>query len=263
MMRLYLGTHETHWLAQPPGGVPLFVSHRRLAKRRTLPRAAGRWALDSGGFTELTLHGRWDTTPAVYAAAVRRYRAEIGGLDWAAPQDWMCEPAMLARTGLTIAEHQARTVTNLAELRAIAPEVPWVPVLQGWDRDDYLRCVDRYSAAGVDLAAEALVGLGSVCRRQSSTQIAGIAATLAGLGIRLHGFGVKTLGLGRYARHLASADSLAWSYDARRRPALPGHPHRNCANCPTWALAWYQRAGRRATVQQLDLWETGPEGVDR
>ena len=40
---------------------------------------------------------------------------------------------------------------------------------------------------------------------------------------------------------LASADSLAWSYDARRRPPLPGHTHKNCANCQPYALTWRTR----------------------
>jgi hypothetical protein len=249
-MRFYLGTHETSWLARTD--VPLFVSHRRLARRRTLPRAVGRWALDSGGFTELALHGRWQTGAAAYAVAVRRYRDEIGGLDWAAPQDWMCEPVMLAQTGLTIAQHQTRTVANILELRALAPDLPFVPVLQGWTLDDYLHCAELYVDAGIDLAAEPTIGLGSVCRRQSETEIEDICAALARQGLRLHGFGIKTLGL-RYARHLASADSLAWSYNARRRPPLPGHTHRSCVNCLTWALRWRDRALRRAAHQQLGL----------
>ena len=33
----YLGTHMDGWLAHV--GVPLFVSHRRLARRKTLPKA--------------------------------------------------------------------------------------------------------------------------------------------------------------------------------------------------------------------------------
>jgi hypothetical protein len=61
------------------------------------PRRAG--ALDSGGFTELRLHGGWRTTAAEYVTVVRRYRDQIGCLEWAAPQDWMCEPFMLAKTG--------------------------------------------------------------------------------------------------------------------------------------------------------------------
>ena len=260
-MRFYLGTHEVSWLARTD--VPLFVQHRRLARQRTLPRAMGSWALDSGGFTELSMHGAWRTTPAEYVAATRRYRDEVGGLDWAAPQDWMCEPFMLAKTGRTVVEHQRRTVASVLELRALAPDLPWVPVLQGWHLDDYLACVDLYVDAGVDLTAEATVGIGSVCRRQSEAEIEDICAALARLGIRLHGFGVKTLGL-RYARYLVSADSLAWSYNARRHPALPGHTlpgpgrprgHKSCANCLTWALRWRDRALRRADTQQLRLFD--------
>lgn len=64
----YLGTHMDGWLAHV--GVPLFVSHRRLARRKTLPRARSGWALDSGGFSELSLYGEWRTTAEDYVAAV-------------------------------------------------------------------------------------------------------------------------------------------------------------------------------------------------
>lgn len=235
-----LGTHQPGWLGRLD--VPLFVSHRTLRTRKRLPRARCRWALDSGGFTELALHGGWRTCPGEYVEAVARYQAEIGRLAWASPQDWMCEPAMLGRTGLTVVGHQARTVDNYCTLRQAAPGLPFIPVLQGWTPDDYLACVQRYTTAGVDLRACPLVGLGSVCRRQASAEIGHIAAELAALGIRLHGFGVKCRGLADYAETLASADSLAWSYAARRRPPLPGcTAHRNCANCPRYALAWRAR----------------------
>ena len=75
----YLGTHEVSWLGLAVG--PLFVSHRRLAVRASLPRAATRWALDCGGFTELAMHGRWRTTPEEYVEATRRYAAEVGMVD--------------------------------------------------------------------------------------------------------------------------------------------------------------------------------------
>jgi integrase len=87
-MKLYLGTHIPSWLNRPLG-VPLLVSHRRLAGRRSLPRAVNSWALDSGGFTELDLHGRWQTDEKDYVRSVRRYADEIGNLAWATPQDWM------------------------------------------------------------------------------------------------------------------------------------------------------------------------------
>lgn len=82
MISFYLGTHMPNWLET--AGVPLFISHRRLSGRRSLPRAAHGWALDSGGFSELSLYGEWRTTPEEYVTAVRRYDTEIGRLEWAA-----------------------------------------------------------------------------------------------------------------------------------------------------------------------------------
>ncbi|QFG09897.1 queuine tRNA-ribosyltransferase [Mycobacterium phage Geraldini] len=173
---LYLGTHEPSWLRT--AGVPLFVSHRRLSRlRTTLPQAAAPWALDSGGFSELSMFGGWRTTPEAYVAAVVRYDEQIGRLDWAAPQDWMCEPDMIAKTGLSVVEHQERTVRNYVRLRelwadASEAECPFMPVLQGYATEDYLRCMDMYGEAGVDLGAIELVGVGSVCRRQHPERFA-------------------------------------------------------------------------------------------
>jgi len=124
-------------------------------------------------------------------------------------------------------------------LRALAPDLPFVPVVQGWQREDYLACVDLYTAAGVDLAAVPVVGLGSVCRRQATGEAAEIVDALHSVGVgHLHGFGIKILGLRRYGQRLTSADSMAWSIAARYQPPLPGCTHVTCANCPTFALAW-------------------------
>lgn len=204
-----------------------------------MPRAVCDWALDSGGFSELSLYGEWRTGIEAFIAQVRRCRDGIGRLQWAAPMDWMCEPVMLERTRLTVAEHQRRTTENYLELRQRAPELPFIPVLQGWQPDDYQRHVDQYDRAGVDLAALPVVGLGTVCRRQHTREAEEIVRGLAGL--RLHGFGFKMTGLARAADSLVSADSLAWSYNARMNPPLPGCRHKNCANCPRWALAWRTR----------------------
>ena len=77
--------------------------------------------------------------------------------------------------------------------------------------------------------------------------------TLASLGLRLHGFGVKAGGLVRYADCLASADSLAWSFEARRAAPLAGCSHANCANCLRYAAAWRERTLARLGAVQLHL----------
>lgn len=246
-MDFYLGTHMEGWLRDST--VPLFVSHRRLVKRKTLPIASHRWACDSGGFSELSLYGRWVTTEEQYVKAIARYKAEVGLLDWAAPMDWMCEPFMLERTGLSVREHQRRTVTNFLSLRSREEAI--VPVLQGWIPDDYLRHVEDYERAGVDLTQEQTVGVGSVCRRQNLGVVQDILLKLQGL--RLHGFGFKLQGLKACADLLTSADSMAWSYNARRNPSLPGHTHKSCANCKTWALAWRKRALQSMDNHQMHL----------
>lgn len=237
-MIFYLGTHQANWLGTAQ--VPLFVSDRRLRQRRTYRRALAPWALDSGGFSELSMHGSWihGPSPKVYANRVRRYAHEIGSLDFAAPQDWMCEPWITDRTGLTVEEHQARTVGNFLDLKAYAPDVPIIPVLQGWKLSDYVECAERYESAGVRLSEQPAVGLGSVCRRQDTAQIEAIVKTFAGDGLRLHGFGVKLTGISSYGKDLWSADSMAWSYSARLNPRMPGCTHKSCSNCLIYALHW-------------------------
>lgn len=237
----YLGTHAPNWLALLR--FPLFVSRRRIARShvRRFPRAVARWALDSGGFSELSLHGSWRTTAERYVAEVRLWRDEIGKLEWAAVQDWMCEPFMLKKTGLSIAEHQRRTVQSYLELRGRAPEIQWLPVLQGWALGDYLRHVDVYRAAGVQLEQLPLVGLGSVCRRQATDEAVSIIEVLTGHGLKLHGFGFKEQGLKKAGHLLSSSDSMAWSTHARKRPPLPGHEHKSCANCHVYASWWRSR----------------------
>lgn len=228
--------------------MPLFVSHRTLMGRKSFPRALHSWALDSGGFTELSMYGRWVTTSQAYARAVRRYQDEVGLLEWCAPQDWMCEPFMLAATGLTIADHQARTIDSYCILASHG--LPVVPVLQGWTLADYHAHVEQYDNAGIDLRTFHTVGLGSVCRRQGTDEIARIVWSLHDLGLPLHGFGVKTRGLAAYHDALTSSDSLAWSYAARRSPPLPGCTHSSCANCMRYAVQWRSDLLDRVTPAQ-------------
>jgi hypothetical protein len=237
--------------------VPLFVSTRRMAHRRRLPRARGPVAIDSAGYSELSLYGEWRTPPRKYVADVRRYQQEIGRVEWAAVQDWMCEPPVRAKTGKTIAQHQALTIASVLELRSLAPEIGWAPVLQGYVLGDYLQHIEDYARAGIDLRAEAIVGVGTVCRRQATDEVVNILGQLAGLGLRLHGFGVKKLGVLRLAEHLVSADSMAWSFDARRmqRPTCGSRTHKNCANCLHFALRWRTDLLRGlAAPAQLNLW---------
>jgi hypothetical protein len=162
---------------------------------------------------------------------------------WAAPQDWMCEPFILEKTGRTLEYHLRQTVGNYFLLKQLAPDLPFIPVVQGWDIGDYHRCVDLYAERGLDLATEQIVGLGSVCRRQGTdvNLAADICDELHSRGISLHAFGFKTTGLAMCSRYLASADSMAWSFRARRDKPMAECLHSSCANCLKYAVNWTMR----------------------
>lgn len=279
MICYYLGCPKPHWLERD--APPLFVSRRVLSERKKLPRSRTRWALDSGGFTELQMHGQWTVTPRQYVYEIRRYVDEIGKLEWAAPQDWMCEPIVIAGgsilkgptfkgTGLSVRSHLIRTVANLIELRTIAPELPIIPVLQGWQLDHYLQCWDLYDMAGICLEREPVIGIGSVCRRQATKEAVAIFERLAieGIAGKMHGFGVKTAGLPAIAKYLRSADSQARSFHARKQNVLlPGHDkpgsgrpkgHKNCANCFEYLVAEHHRMLellQHREQKQRTIWE--------
>lgn len=290
-MRFYLGTHIPSWLSRTEA--PLFLSRAPLKRLVSFRRAQGPWSLDSGGFTEIETHGRWTVSPADYAREVRLWQREIGNLDFSAPQDWMCEPPILLRSLLAdgyvdgvrerrkgeevlayrkyltkkaeefpvellrqrVCVHQNRTIENLISLRELAPEVPWMPVLQGWFPEDYVAHAEAYARAGIDLRKEPVVGLGSVCRRERLDDARKVISKLAGPSwrLRLHGFGLKTDGFKDpvIAAGLVSADSLAWSLGAslrRRQGRKCSVQHRGgCGNCIHWALEWRERT--------LNVWE--------
>jgi hypothetical protein len=256
-MRFYLGCHHPSWLWDASIDFPLFVSFRQLGKVAKPRRATTRWALDSGDFTELSQFGQWTVDVCDYVEAVARFEREVGRLDFAAGQDWMCEPEMIhggvlngvrvPGTGLSVAEHQRRTVENYLELSELWPAVsdslcPFIPTLQGYSLGEYRDGADLYEAVGVRLAECRTVGLGSVCRRQNMMRASMIVSLFADEGLRLHGFGFKTEGLRSCGHQLASADSLSWSYDARRAgraaSGVYGCPHASCANCSTYARDW-------------------------
>jgi hypothetical protein len=253
-VKFYLGTHVTKWLWELEFvNVPLFVSRTQIGKRKKLKPVTTDWALDSGAFTELLINGKWTVTPRAYADMCLRLRDGCGRMDFCAIQDWMCEKQIIEGgvisgrkapgTGLSLKDHQKLTVESYFTLKGLEPDLPFLPVIQGFELDEYLTCIDMYKTAGLDLKGR-WVGVGSVCRRQGTNEIAAVLKCLWEQGILLHGFGVKIQGLEKAAKYLHSADSMAWSYGARMgRIKMPecvasGAGHLNCASCHHYALHW-------------------------
>jgi hypothetical protein len=177
--------------------------------------AVNDWILDSGAFTRLAT-GRGHAPVAEYAEAVNRW-GRCGNLLAAVAQDYMCEPAILEVTGLTVADHQRLTLDRYDELLPLTS--PYIlPVLQGFEPSEY---VAHLAAYGNRLGDGQWVGVGSICKRNGTP--ASIVAVLRAIknerpDLQLHAFGIKKTALKVEAVNnlIYSCDSMAWSYNARK-----------------------------------------------
>lgn len=177
--------------------------------------------VDSGAFTEISTHGHYRSSVKKYAESLRRLKSEgVVNIVAAVAQDYMCEPFILAKTGLTVEEHQRLTIERYDDLvRELEGSGIYVmPVLQGYAPADYARHVRMY---GDRLKPGMWVGVGSVCKRNGSPErihdvLSAIHAVRSDL--LLHGFGIKQTSLKHAGVRalLDTADSMAWSYAARR-----------------------------------------------
>jgi hypothetical protein len=212
-MKFYAGIFHPHRADVVPRA---FVSVNVLRKRRSF-FPVHEWIMDSGAFTEIATYGRYRHGVEEYAAEINRWKS-CGNLVAAVAQDWMCEPFIVAKTGLSVAEHQARTIERYDALKPLVPDVYIMPVLQGFQPFEY---VDHIRAYGDRLAYGAYVGVGSVCKRNGKPR-AILSVLDAILGerpdLKLHGFGLKITALRSSAivSRLYSADSMAWSFAARK-----------------------------------------------
>lgn len=246
-----------------------FVSVHRLEGRKG-PFAVGEWIMDCGSFTTILKHGGFPQPPEVYAGHIARFK-DTGRLLAAVTQDFMCEPHMLERTRarptaermlrrgflnqVTVQEliriHQRWTIKRYDRLlRAMPAGVYLMPVLQGYAPADYVAHIAMY---GERLPLGAWVGVGSVCKRNGdpgAIEEVLLAIHEARPDLRLHGFGVKTTALGSalVRELLYSADSMAWSYAARKQG--------RDGNSPLEA----QRFGRRIATMPVQGSLFGPKG---
>lgn len=211
-VRFYIGLHK-------PGHARHFeracISIAAL-QRRVRPVDCPDVLVDSGAFSEIALHGGYRAGVADYAAQLRRL-AGIVSITAAVAQDYMCEPFMLAKTGLSVADHQRLTIERYDALIAEDLPFPVMPVLQGYEPGDYAAHIRAY---GDRLTPNLWVGVGSVCKRNSKPdRIVEVLAAIHGVrpDLRLHGFGVKRTALANAGvlAMLDSADSMAWSFAAR------------------------------------------------
>lgn len=219
-MRFFVGIH------QPSDALYMaasFISVGRLRNRKS-GFAVGDWILDSQAFRTIDLYGGYPHPVEEYAAQIRRWKYN-GRLLAAVTQDYMCEPFMLAKTGLTVEDHQRLTIERYDGLLRCRTGVYIMPVLQGYEPREYVDHIRQY---GARLRKCAWVGVGSICKRNGSPNA--IVAVLSAIkaerpDLKLHGFGLKKTALAdtRVRSMLWTADSMAWSFSARKQGRSANH----------------------------------------
>lgn len=180
-------------------------------------------ALDCGGFVAMKQYGgyRWTVEEYIKLAAAMRP-------EWYAQMDFCCEPEIAADQSVVFKRIDS-TVAHLHACQDAARNAGTarpMPVLQGWNPSDY--CQGPIYDTGFEWPA--LVGIGSVCRRQVNGPD-GVVAVVSALNskvpdhVQFHLFGVKTTALKelatRFPNRIASSDSMAWnsacSHDSRKQ----------------------------------------------
>lgn len=239
MVEFFVGLHQP---SDAHRFVAACISINRLRSRKK-PLGNVRVLVDSGAFTELNLYGRYRHDVVEYASELHRLWTQgVVNIVAAVAQDFMCEDFMLARTEATnvaigtgygpvpklalVAIHQRWTIERYDALVAALDRLfegacpfPILPVLQGYSPADYARHLNAY---GDQLKHGMWVGVGSICKRNGDPSA--IVAVLSAIklvrpDLCLHGFGVKTTSLlnSIVRRLLATADSMGWSFAARKQ----------------------------------------------
>jgi hypothetical protein len=222
MERFYTGLHQ-------PSDACHFdrccIHVQRLATRQK-SLGCDELLLDSQAFRVLEIHGDHHLSPLEYASLASQiaklcYRITV------VTQDYMCEQYIFQKryehTGVrfTVADHQRLTIGRYDALHYHAGQHGLVimPVLQGYTPAEYVDHIRQY---GRRLTAGMWVGVGSVCKRNgdpSAIRDVLYSISRARPDLRLHGFGIKTTSVAHpiVRQLLYSADSLAWSYAARKQ----------------------------------------------
>jgi len=233
-------------------------SYRRLRNRKSpLPTLGKQWIMDSGGFSELHLFGKYTFNVDQYLLGILRFKPTFF-----CSMDWTCEPSSLKATGKSLLEHLTLSTQSHIVLRESVEKKNLLDRLmgciQGYHADDYLLHIDMLREHGL---LEDYMGIGTLCRRQKTAEIIPILRQIKQnlpSRVKLHGFGIKTTTLRNPAIYglLNSCDSMSWSRQAREeskrgvRPCLGqaccvwNTPDvcrsraDDCANCPIFMREW-------------------------
>jgi len=185
---------------------------RQCLRVRRPPSNVKTMCIDSGGFTAARRWGRYPWSVEQYVEFIRAVSRDVP-LDFCAILDYACEPSVDRSTLETNQERIVATIRNEARCYEAAPDLPWLPVLQGDTLEE--RSFDLAIRKEVGMLPAGYAGIGSICGRGAVAARRVVKFYADQLPGRVfHGFGMHICALDDDAVYavVKSWDSYAWTW---------------------------------------------------
>jgi len=168
--------------------------------------------LDSGGFGLVFTYHDYPFKISTYVRLIRLKKP-----DYAAVMDYPCNKD--AMPGIDVRENIRKTVENAEQLinNFSFPKTTIVPVIQGWDWQDYKYCIDLYKQRGIDTGYFAI---GTLIHRKNKTVVKPLIVKIVDYlrkwsDADVHAFGIRPTYVEDYKiwSRISSFDTNTWQYD--------------------------------------------------
>lgn len=169
-------------------------------------------SVDCGGFTAARRWGAYPWEPAQYAEFVGAVSRDVP-LAFCACMDYACERGVNREHYQTNIDRIEATIANEADCKASAPDLPWLPVLQGDTLEE--RAYDLSRRRELGMLPDGYAGIGSVCGRGAKAARNVVRFYDGHLsGVKFHGFGMHIGALDDdvVMGALKSWDSYSWTW---------------------------------------------------
>jgi len=190
--------------------------------RGMIPESTKRLFLDSGGYSFFTRWGKYPFSIEEYVIFAQSIQDEYP-LTEVAIMDFPCEPNTNRSILKSNKERIDNTVQNALSCIDYDPNLPWVPVIQGYTLNEYLYCLDLYKDAKMYHDDFHLWAIGTLCARKKLDGIRSMVVNITDkINAPVHTFGMnyRFLKDPQIFFSIYSSDSGAWSYNGRAHEKL-------------------------------------------
>jgi len=218
--------------------------------------------LDCGAFGILNKNFAREMLTTSYKQSYRHFIEQFGScFDWIASLDFPCEPTALF--DLSIEKRVEKTVqegvSHLEFLEELGLRGKAVNVIQGFQPEDYLRCIDLHKEAG---SLTKLMGVGTLCVEKTHKRALSVLRTVRKAlpdWVKLHAFGLSMSFLLEARPLIDSTDSHAWATGLEVWGRLKGKLPRQRRVIPRWGWGeaereeaiWYAQKLRELLAQSV------------